>query len=86
MWLSVTQDDALDQWWFSLDEEARRLTLALPPGECMSEQAARDLRRHGVHVPEVTLSWRVAGGSGDAVVYPQPAAVRAYLDRLRPVA
>ncbi|WP_432523750.1 hypothetical protein [Kineococcus sp. SYSU DK006] len=82
----MTHDEALDQWWFNLDEEARRLALAVPPGGWLSEQAVRDLRRHGVRVPEVALSWRVAGGHGDIAVHPQPAEVRAYLDLLRPVA
>lgn len=68
----VTQSDALEHWWSSLDGTGRRDAFELERGDFLSEALALDLQLHGVHVPDVAVAFDVDGLLRRIVVHVQP--------------
>ncbi|WP_432561251.1 hypothetical protein [Kineococcus sp. SYSU DK003] len=79
----MTQREALDHWWSSLDAAGRRGVLEVEPGDFLSEALALDLQLYGVHVPDVAVAFDVGGDVRRIVVHVQPRELTTFLDGLR---
>ena len=79
----MTQSEALDEWWSSLDEGLREDVLQIEAGDFLSEVVALDLMLYGVHVPDVAVAWDVDGTAGRIVVHVQPRVLTDFLAAVR---
>jgi hypothetical protein len=81
--LPVTQTQALEQWWSSLDDRGRRAVLDVEPGDFLPESLALDLQLYGVHVPDVAVAFDVDGDLRRIVVHVQPHDLTEFLTTVR---
>ncbi|PRY12860.1 hypothetical protein [Kineococcus rhizosphaerae] len=79
----MTQTQALEQWWSSLDDRARRDALEVEPGDFLSEALALDLQLYGVHVPDVAVAFDLDGDLRRVVVHVQPRTLTDFLTGVR---